>query len=294
VPPTLRQSLSVESGLNDGLALPLVIVFSSLASIGEPSSSGHALTGAQGAVFAMQQVSVALVAGAVIGFVGAKLIDLVEQRGLMSETYHELAGIALALLAALGSDTLGGNGFIAAFVAGLAFGNANRGDCARLFGFAEAEGTLLMLVTFFATGAVFVPHAIDAMGWATVGYALLSLTVIRMVPVALSLIGVPMRPATLLFLGWFGPRGLASILFVVLILDEMAAPHAQTISEIVMVTVVLSVVMHGVTASPGAVWIERRQRAKPCPTAAHVPSAHAYRRRHHLLRPAPETASPAD
>ena len=145
---------------------------------------------------------------------------------------------------------IGGNGFISAFVAGIAFGNSIKNQCTYLFEFMESEGQLLMLITFLVFGAALLPEGLAHADATIVVYAVLSLTVIRMLPIALSLVGSGIRLPTYLFLGWFGPRGLASILFVLLILEETDIPHRAEILSITVITVALSVIFHGVSAAP--------------------------------------------
>ena len=141
-------------------------------------------------------------------------------------------------------------GFIAAFVAGMTVGNTSRSICHRLFEFGEAEGQLLTLLVFLIFGGVMVPHAATYWDGAAWLYAGLSLTVLRMVPVALSLLGTGLRGLSMGFLGWFGPRGLASILFTLLCVDEGMLPGGERLEAIVYLTVLLSTVAHGITAYP--------------------------------------------
>jgi len=247
VPNRIRQSLSVESGLNDGIAVPLVLIFASLASVGHGAEE---MTGAQCAKFAVMQVTLGPLAGIVIGGVGAWLMSQTIRRGWMEHTYQELAGITLAIIAYVGATQVGGNGFIAAFVAGIVVGNSGKEVCACLYDFAEAESQLLMLTTFFLVGLTLAWEPIREASWEVWVYGALSLTVIRMVPVALSMIGLRLRGSTVGFLGWFGPRGLASILFSVLLIHELPVQNSDLIRQIVIITVLLSVVAHGVTAAP--------------------------------------------
>jgi NhaP-type Na+/H+ or K+/H+ antiporter len=281
VPPRIRQTLSVESGLNDGIAVPLVVLFASMASIGVESLgedvAGHALTAGAGASFAARQILLGPLAGIIVGFVGAKLVGASMKRGWMDHDFQELSGVALALLAAFGAELIGGNAFIAAFVGGLTFGNSSKRVCSCLYDFAEAEGTLLMLLTFLFAGAALAPEALFGASWQMYVYAALSLTVVRMLPVGLSLIGVPTSMPTRLFLGWFGPRGLASILFAILLLEELPVPHADEIFSIAMVTVMMSVVLHGATAAPGVRWYARRLERQACVTAQKECTAMCYR-----------------
>jgi NhaP-type Na+/H+ or K+/H+ antiporter len=247
VPTRIRQALNVESGLNDGIALPVILLFACLA------SAAHAGAGEQNWVLlGVMQVTLGPLAGVVIGGLGAWLIDRAATNGWMEESYEGLAILGVAFLAFAGSEIIGGNGFIAAFVGGLVFGNRVRHRCAFVFKFAEAEGQLLTLLTFLIFGAAILPEASGHVGWATVVYAALSLTVVRMLPVALSLVGAGVRTSTIGFLGWFGPRGLASILFALFVLEEAEIPAADQILAVTIATVTFSILAHGVTAAPAA------------------------------------------
>ena len=158
--------------------------------------------------------------------------------------------LGVALLAYSSAEIIDGNGFIAAFVGGLIFGNFVRNRCDFVFEFAEAEGQLLVMLTFLIFGAAILPQSFGAIDWMIVLYATLSLTVIRMLPVAVSLIGAGARRPTVAFLGWFGPRGLASMLFALFVLEEITTAAGQVILVITVVTVALSILAHGLTAAP--------------------------------------------
>lgn len=247
VPVRIRQTLNAESGLNDGLAVPAVLMLATLAAGSDSESGAFAWLG-----FAVQQVGLGVLAGALIGVVGARVFEWSLARDGVTESFQRLAGLGLAVLAFASAELVGGNGFIAAFVGGVAFGNTARGACAALYAFGEAEGQLLTLLVFFAFGAVLLPTALSHFDAAVAAYAIASLTVVRMVPVALALLGSGLRPASWLFLGWFGPRGLASVLFVLVILEKDAVPQAETIAAVVLLTVLFSVFLHGATAHPFA------------------------------------------
>jgi len=170
----------------------------------------------------------------------------------MSHEFQELSVLGLALLAFAAAELTGGNGFIAAFTAGLTLGNTSRSLCSCLWEFGEAEGQLLTLLVFLALGAVLVPEVIPTLDWRSVVYAIISLTVIRMVPTAVALLGTGVRPITTAFLGWFGPRGIASVVFVLLILEQHGVPGRHLIATVATLTVLISIFAHGVTAYPGA------------------------------------------
>ena len=179
-----------------------------------------------------------------------RLLDAAVERGWAGDAFQGIGILSLALFTYVSAELIGGNGFIAAFLGGLVFGNTIRHPCSFLFEFMETEGQLLMLVTFLVFGAALLPEGLAHLTPATLLYAVLSLTVIRMLPVAISLVGAGLRPPTYLFLGWFGPRGLASILFVLLILEEAEVVHRDELLAITVVTVALSALLHGLTAAP--------------------------------------------
>ena len=246
VPGRIRRTLNVESGINDGIALPVVLALAACAE----AAGQDSLTPWIG--FTARQLILGPLVGAAVGYLGGKAVHGATRAGWMNESFQLLSGLALAVLAYGGAELVHGNGFIAAFVAGLVMGNTVRNACSRLYRFAEAEGQLLELVTFLLFGAVLLPRAATHWSGAAAAYALLSLTAVRMIPVSISLLGAGLRPVTHLFLGWFGPRGLASILFALIILDRMSIANREAMAAIVVATVLLSVVAHGVSASPGA------------------------------------------
>lgn len=245
VPIRIRQAINIESGLNDGIALPAVLLLAALASTtGQPAEAGTWLR------FGLLQVTMGPIVGVAIGFFGGRLIDLAAERGWAGNSFQGIGILALAVFTYVAAELIGGNGFIAAFVGGMVFGNSLRHPCEFLFEFMETEGQLLMLITFLVFGAALLPEGLAHLNPAILLYSLLSLTIVRMIPIALSLLGSGVRFPTVLFLGWFGPRGLASILFVLLILEQSAVPHREELLVITVVTVALSALLHGVTAAP--------------------------------------------
>ncbi len=245
VPLRIRQSINIESGLNDGIALPAVLLLAALA-----SSAGAETQANNWVQFGLMQIVIGPIAGAVVGYVGAKLIDVAAEREWMTTAFQGIAILSLSVLAYVLAELVGGNGFISVFVAGMVFGNSIGHSCTYLFEFMESEGQLLMLATFLVFGAALLPEGLEHANAPVIVYALLSLTVIRMLPIALSLLGSGLRLPTFLFLGWFGPRGLASILFVLLIVEDANIPHRAEILATTVITVMLSVVLHGLTAAP--------------------------------------------
>ena len=251
MPVRIRQSLNVESGLNDGIALPVVLIFLALA-----DTSGSATSLEFWLTFTFQQILLGVLVGVGIAYLGSKLIYKAWHAGWVVEPFNKLATFGLALLAWGGAELLGGNGFIAAFVAGMTVGNLTREICHSLLAFVETEGQLFVLLTFMIFGAVMFWPAFDHLTWQAVVYAVLSLTLIRMLPVCLSLLGKNTRllKGSFFMLGWFGPRGVASILFGLLALEAVNVPHHEEVFQVVMLTVLFSVFAHGMTAAPLAGW----------------------------------------
>ncbi|EKE43754.1 hypothetical protein OCGS_2088 [Oceaniovalibus guishaninsula JLT2003] len=262
VPQRVRQALNVESGLNDGLAFPALLLVASLAGAASDLGVGSGDTGVGGwAAFIAGQLLLGPAVGVGVGLGGALLIERARAADWMNDIFVRIATLALAILAYTGAELIGGNGFIAAFAGGLAVGTRTRAVLEGVEDFGETEGQLLTLLVFLLFGAVLLPELAN-IDWRHWVYALLSLTVLRMVPVALSLIGTRLAPATVLFVGWFGPRGLASIIYLLLILESGGVPGMDQIQRIVLLTVLLSIVLHGATAAPWAGRYGRHMKAK--------------------------------
>jgi len=261
VPVRIRQALNVESGLNDGMCVPFVMILIALASGDSSQPAEYWLSYAAG------QLLLGPAAGIVVGYLGGRLVSLGFRTKWMSHAFLQLSSLAVALLAFSAAEMIGGNGFIAAFVAGLTLGNTSRDVCEDMMEFAETEGQLLGLLAFLAFGAANIVPAIQGVDGPVLLYAVLSLTVIRMLPVAVSLLGTGFRLPTYAFLGWFGPRGLASILYVLMALRAEEIAGREDIFAIVVATVLLSVFAHGFSAVPGASWYaehsERRMAVDP-------------------------------
>lgn len=245
VPVRIRQALNVESGLNDGIALPLVLLFAAIATGKTDADSAGTHAG-----FAAMQILLGPVAGIAVGWIAASIMDRAARNEWMSETFEGPAVLATAGLAYAAATLIGGNGFIAAFCAGLIFGFVIMDRCRFILEFAESEGQALTLLTFAIFGIAMVPELIGQITWPVVLYALASLTIVRMLPVFIALIGTGVSMRTTLFLGWFGPRGLASILFSLLIVERMDVPGVHTILIVTILTAMLSTFLHGVSAAP--------------------------------------------
>jgi NhaP-type Na+/H+ or K+/H+ antiporter len=267
VPQAIRDGLNVESGLNDGIALPFVIIFISLTREATGTAGPHIVE-----TFLRALVFSALL-GALTGWLGGRLVVAARERGWMNATWRPLVLLAIALLAYAAAVVVAGSGFIAAWVAGLVAGIAVRRGSIRAttdqtVGHVEATGEgpestfidglgiLLTTASYLVFGAFLLGPQLATMTPPIVVFAVLALTFVRMVPVAISLIGARLGRPTVLFVGWFGPRGLASIVFTVLIIDE-ALPGVPLITTLVAATVALSIVAHGVTSA----WAARRYGA---------------------------------
>ena len=248
VPKRISQSINIESGLNDGLAFPIVLLAAITAARAAGYEGGQAPDNV--AVFALLQITVGLLAGAMVGYGAAKLLDFAIGRNATTTVAQGLYFLSVAFLAYFGAELVGGNGFIAAFVGGLVFGNTLRAPSEFIQEFMEGEGQLLTLATFFIFGCVLAPIGLEHASWKTVTLALLFLTVVRMLPIWLSLAGLKLSSYEKIFLGWFGPRGLASILFALLVLEDFPIPGAQELTACVVLTVLISIVLHGVSAAP--------------------------------------------
>jgi len=247
VPVRIRQAINIESGLNDGITLPAVLLFAAFAGAAQDATQAS-----EWVEFGLLQITLGPLAGIAIGYVGARLLDAAIEHDWSSTAFQGIGILSLAVLTYVVAELIGGNGFIAAFIGGMVFGHSIRNPCTFLFEFMESEGQLLMLITFLIFGAVLLPEAIVHLSPTILLYSILSLTVIRMVPIAISLLGTGLRLPSHLFLGWFGPRGLASILFVLLILEKSDVPHRDELLSVTVITVALSALLHGISAAPFA------------------------------------------
>ena len=171
-------------------------------------------------------------------------------RGLVDAVWLQVVPVAGAALAYGLAVWMHGSGFIAAFVGGAVFGGLRREVGGEVSFFLEEAGGLLGAVTFILFGAVMLVPTLDDLTVEIVLYALLSLTLVRIVPVALAMLGSGARPPTVAFLGWFGPRGLASIVFAVILVEEANLANESVLLNTIFLTIGLSVLLHGVTATP--------------------------------------------
>jgi sodium/hydrogen antiporter len=246
LPSRIRQGLNVESGLNDGICVPLLFIVLAVAEAdaGDLSAS-HAVR------LVVEEIGFGIVGGVIAGAIAAVAITFGIRRRLIDQSWLQIIPVAGAGLAYGIATPLGGSGFIAAFVAGMTFGVLRRPSEGGEVTFLTDElGELLNGVTLLVFGAVLLWPALDSLSWSIVLYAVASLTIVRMLPVAVAMLGTGARRQTVAFLGWFGPRGLASIVFALIVVEEADLPHATTILLTTYATVGLSVLLHGITAAP--------------------------------------------
>jgi NhaP-type Na+/H+ or K+/H+ antiporter len=245
VPERLSQTINVESGLNDGLVLPFILVGAILASAGAGQAHSEGL-----ATEVITEIILGPLAGIAVGWVFAKAMDWVQDRDLMNESAGGVAFVSAAFAAYCFAVYIHGNGFIAAFVAGMVFGNTYRHDVHFIREFMEGVGQILTMTAFFAFGAFLLPDGLMHAQFTTIVLALAFLTVIRILPIVISLAGTGLPLSEKLFLGWFGPRGLASILFTLLMIDTFDFASEDELLACISLTVALSVLLHGVSAVP--------------------------------------------
>jgi len=258
VPELIRQALNVESGLNDGIVLPVLIVFIGLAE--------HSSEGTMFVVVFLKALVLAAAIGTAVGWLGARAVVALSRRGWIGPQWQQIFVLALAALSYGLASPAGGSGFIAAWAAGCAMGFGLRNRLPEIRELPENLASLLTMVSFLLFGAIYAGPALGDLTWGIALYGLLSLTVVRFGPVAVATARTGLAGPTVAYLGWFGPRGLASIIFADLILEH-SLPQVGLIRTIVNVTVVASVVAHGATAWEGseryASWYERRIEADP-------------------------------
>jgi NhaP-type Na+/H+ or K+/H+ antiporter len=263
VPNAVRQGLNVESGLNDGICVPILFVFLALAT----GKSGEGGPWQLAMMLVAKEIGIGLAAGLLLTVLAGWLLKFAWLRHWLTETWIQIPIVALALACFATAQLLGGSGFIAAFSGGLLFGaraKKHREDFLRA---AEGTGDTMALITWVIFGSAVVGQAIGHFDWVILLYAILSLTLIRMLPVFFTLAGLGVSTEGKLFMGWFGPRGLASIVFAVIVLNA-ELPNSGTIAMIVACTIILSIITHGVSAN---LWVrgygERLRKAQSGTTA---------------------------
>ncbi len=262
LPSRVRQGLNVESGLNDGVCVPLFFVVLAVAQADSGKVSD--LTAFR---LVVEEIGYGIVGGLIAGTLAAAVVVLGRRYRFVDDQWLQVVPVAAAVLAYSLADGLGGSGFIAAFVGGMVFGGLRRRHGGEVGYLIEELGGVLNAITFIVFGAVMLGPALGDVTLAIVAYAVLSLTLVRMLPVGIAMLGTGARRPTVGFLGWFGPRGLASIVFAVILIEEGGLPHDSVITTAIVITIGLSVLAHGLTAAPlanrYAAWFESHPRDAP-------------------------------
>jgi NhaP-type Na+/H+ or K+/H+ antiporter len=244
VPAHIREGLNIESGLNDGMCVPILLLLIALA-VG--SNEGGGTSGA--ILLVAKELGIGLLVGLVLVYLGGKLWTWCDEQGWVTDIWKQVTTVALALSCFTVAHSLHGSGYIAAFTGGLLFGYMAKDSTHELVHTAEGIGETLALMTWMLFGSTVIGQSFEEFTWEMLIYALLSLTVLRMLPIVLSLAGTGEPLKTKFFLGWFGPRGLASIVFAIIVIDA-EVPQAKFLAMVVVLTVFFSLIAHGVSANP--------------------------------------------
>ena len=252
LPVRIRQTLNIESGLNDGLALPVLFIAIGLIE----SEAGGSVSSS--VLLVVRLVGIGVAGGALLGLAGAWVIGRATEQGWMDELHQKIAAVALALGTFAVVEVLEGSGFVAAFVAGAVLGARVRPKSEYLYDFADTEGRALVLVAFVFLGAGPIYQLIrGGVPWQAWVVSLIALFVVRPLAIGVSLIGEKLLPSTVLFFGWFGPRGLATAVFLLVVFEEMT-DISPLVADITFLTLALSVLLHGITAMPASQWLAGR------------------------------------
>ena len=256
VPARIREGLNVESGLNDGICVPILLFFIALAVSGE--HGGHSTSAL---LLVAQELGIGMAVGLGMALVGTSLLRWCWKQGWVTEIWMQVTVVGLAIASFATAQSLHGSGYIAAFTGGMLFGSLAKESTHKLVLAAEGAGETLALVTWMLFGAMVIGPALKLFTWEVVVYALMSLTIIRVVPVFLSLTGSGESVSSRLFLGWFGPRGLASIVFAIIVINA-GVPGGEFLALVVICTVFLSLIAHGISANPLAKWLGKKEDAQ--------------------------------
>jgi NhaP-type Na+/H+ or K+/H+ antiporter len=254
VPVNIREGLNAESGLNDGLCVPVLLLFIALAEGGGGGISGS--------ILAMQlvarEIGIGLAVGLGMTVVGVWLLRACLERGWITQIWSQIPVVALAVGCFAVAQSLHGSGYVAAFTGGVLFGVMEKEETHALVLAAEGTAELLALTTWLVMGTAILGQMFDQFSFEVVLYSVLSLTVVRVVPIFAVMTGAGERTDSKLFIAWFGPRGLASIVFAIIVLNA-DVEHKSLMAVIVVCTVFLSVFAHGLTANPLANWLASRR-----------------------------------
>ncbi|MGI9643269.1 MAG: cation:proton antiporter [Acidimicrobiia bacterium] len=256
VPDLVRQGLGIESGLNDGLVVPFL-------AIALAAANSEMQTASEILDLFVKEIGFAVAVGAAIGWFGAWAARHATARGWIGREGRQVLVVFLAILCAIAAEQVHGSAFIAAFVGGMVFGEGVRRSFPDICHFSEGVGHLMTMLTFFVFGGLILYPTLGIVGWQALLYAILSLTVIRIIPVLISLVGTDLELPTKLYIGWFGPRGLASLVFMGTVIVSSDPSFAPTVFKVGATTVGLSVLLHGITAWPAsnryASWYNRAE-----------------------------------
>jgi len=255
VPARIREALNVESGLNDGICVPILLFFVALSVSGD--GEGHSTSAI---TLVAEEIGIGLAVGLSLTFIGTVLLRWCAKQGWVTEIWKQVTVVGLAVACFAIAQNLHGSGYIAAFTGGMLFGFIAKDSSHKLVLAAEGTGETLALVTWMLFGAMVIGPALQEFTWEVVVYALLSLTVIRVLPIFLSLVGTGESISSRLFLGWFGPRGLASIVFAIIVINA-EVPGGELLALVVICTVFMSLVAHGISANPLAKWLGRKENS---------------------------------
>jgi len=272
LPSRIRQALNIESGLNDGICVPLLLIALAAAEVEDKTATGH-----HAIAVVVEEIGYGIVGGVAAGVVAAGAVGIFYRRNLMLGTWLQVVPVAGAAAAYGLAAGLGGSGFIAAFLAGALFGALVPEESEHASRLNEEIGGVLGGVTFLAFGAVLLGPTLKHVSWQIALYSVLSLTAVRLVPVAVALIRSGASRPTVGFLGWFGPRGLASIVFAVIVVQDASLPGTETIVRATYLTIGISVFAHGISAAPLAKAYARWYESHPehrRPGMESVPSPH--------------------
>lgn len=263
LPQTIRRSLNVESGLNDGIATPVVTAFIAAAATLLGAGTFDDTASSAGAGAAVVDLVGGVAIGVIVGYLGGSALSATRARRWIDHGGGRIVALMLAVLAFLVAEETGVNYFVAAFVAGLAFRAGVGPEEEEVTELPELIGQILALAVWFVFGAALLWEALELVDWRVALYSVLSLTVVRMVPVAIAMAGAGYSGSETMFIGWFGPRGLASVVFGLLIVEELPVedPAVRTVVATIALTVLLSVLAHGVSARPLTAWIRSRSPA---------------------------------
>ena len=252
VPAQIREGLNVESGLNDGICVPILLFFIAL-EVGTVHGEGTI----SALILFAEEIGIGMAVGLGLALISAILLRWCDQRRWLNDVWVQVTIVSLAFASFAIAQSLHGSGYIAAFTGGLLFGTLAKHHTHKLVLSAEGTGETLAMVTWLLFGAIVIGPAMSAFSWQVVVYSLLSLTVVRILPIFLSLTGSGESTSSKLFLGWFGPRGLASIVFALMVINA-GVPNGELLVSVVICTVFMSLIAHGVTANPLARWIGRK------------------------------------